>query len=170
MKPWPVFRGSSHLRRGLSAGSHAPRCPWFTHSLAPPPAPVLSPALCPDAALTTKPPSVQSPFARCWRYLHRGGVPRLLGRHCSSVLAHTDSCADPDWLSPTSVFTSFEESLQVATSPCCHQDLPDVISASPSRDAWTPTTTACRLHLPVASPATSAFPKRAMGRRAVRFH
>ena len=55
---------------------------------------------------------------------------RLLGRHCSSVLAHTDSCADPDWLSPTSVFASFEESLQVATSPCCHQDLPDVISAS----------------------------------------
>src|SRR5260370_24388056 len=66
-------------------------------------------------------------------------------------------------------FASLEKSLQVATSPCCHRDLPDVISASPSRDAWTPTTTACRLHLPAASPATSAFPKRAMGRRAVTF-
>src|SRR5260370_42243777 len=66
----------------------------------------LSPALCPAAALTMKPPSVQSPFARFWRYLHRGDVPRLLGRHYSSVLAHTDSCADPVWLSSTSVLAS----------------------------------------------------------------
>jgi hypothetical protein len=96
----------------------------------------LSPALSPTAALTTKPPSVQSPFAQCWRYLHWGDVPRLLGRHYSSVLAHTDSCADPMWLSPTSAIASFEKSLQVATSPCCHRDLPDVISANPSSDAW----------------------------------
>jgi hypothetical protein len=31
--------------------------------------------------------------------------------------------------------------LQVATSPCCQRDLPDVISANPSSDAWSPTTT-----------------------------
>src|SRR5262249_52161430 len=47
--------------------------------------------------------------------------------------------------------------------------LPDVISASPSQDAWAPTTTVCRLRLPVTSPATSAFPKRAIGRRTVTF-
>ena len=99
-----------------------------------------SPALCPAAALTTKPPSVQSPFARFWRYLHRGDVPRLLGRHYSSVIAHTDSCADPVWLSSTSAFASLETSLQVATSPCCHRDLPDVISANLSSDAWSLTT------------------------------
>jgi len=65
---------------------------------------------------------------------------RPLGRHYSSVFAHTDSCADPMWLSPTSAIASLEESLQVATSPCCHRDLPDVISASLSSDAWSPTT------------------------------
>jgi len=31
---------------------------------------------------------------------------------------------------------SFEESLQVATSPCCYRDYPDVISANLSSDAW----------------------------------
>ena len=49
--------------------------------------------------------------------------------------------------------------MQVATSPCCQRVLPDVISASPSQDARAPTTTACRVLLPVTSPATSAFPK-----------
>jgi len=44
-------------------------------------------------------------------------------------------------LSSPSVVASFEESTQVATSPCCQQDLPDVISANPSSDAWSPTTT-----------------------------
>ena len=53
---------------------------------------------------------------------------------------------------------SFEESVQVATRPCCHQDLPDVIPESLSRDAWASATTVCRLLLPVASSASSAFP------------
>ena len=35
----------------------------------------LSPALGPAAALTAKPPSVQSPFAQCRRYLYWGDVP-----------------------------------------------------------------------------------------------
>ena len=34
---------------------------------------------------------------------------------------------------------SFVESLQVATSPCCYRDSPDVISANPSPDAWSRT-------------------------------
>ena len=33
---------------------------------------------------------------------------------------------------------SFEKSPQVATSPCCRRDLPDVISANLSQDAWSP--------------------------------
>ena len=42
-----------------------------------------------------KPPSVQSPFARCPSWLHRGDVFRLLGRRYPSVLAPTGSCANP---------------------------------------------------------------------------
>ena len=33
------------------------------------------------------------------------------------------------------LLASFEKSLQVATSPCCYRDFPDVISANPSPDA-----------------------------------
>ena len=36
---------------------------------------------------------------------------------------------------------SFEKSSQVATSPCCYRDSPDVISANLSPDAWSPTPT-----------------------------
>ena len=43
-------------------------------------------------------------------------------------------------LSSPSALASFEESLQVATSPCCGRDLPDVISANPSLSAWAPVT------------------------------
>ena len=39
------------------------------------------------------------------------------------------------------LLTSFVESLQVASSPCCHRDSPDVISANLSPDAWSPTPT-----------------------------
>src|SRR4029077_5296212 len=39
---------------------------------------------------------------------------------------------------------SFEESLQVATSPCCRRDLPDVVSVNPSLGAWAPATAVSR--------------------------
>ena len=39
------------------------------------------------------------------------------------------------------LLASFEESSQVATSPCCYRDSPDVISANLSPDAWSPTPT-----------------------------
>src|SRR5215831_18682591 len=135
------------------------------------------PALCPATTLKTKPPSVQSPFAQSRHYLNRGDVFRLLGEHCSSVVAHMDSCANPFRLSSTSAFASLEKSLQVATSPCCQWDLPDVISANLSSDAWSLTTAGSRsafacffLHgiglpqqrkwvgLP-ASPANTIFPR-----------
>jgi hypothetical protein len=47
----------------------------------------------------------------------------------------TTSCEDI-----TSALASFQESLQVATSPYCWWDLPDVISANPSLSAWAPVT------------------------------
>jgi hypothetical protein len=49
-------------------------------------------------------------------------------------------------------------------SPRCIQLLPSVISADLSSDAWTPTTVAGRVHLPVSSPVTSAFPEFPLGR------
>jgi len=39
------------------------------------------------------------------------------------------------------LLASFVESSQVATSPCCYRDYPDVISANLSLDAWSPTPT-----------------------------
>ena len=39
------------------------------------------------------------------------------------------------------LLASVEESSQVATSPCCYRDYPDVISANLSPDAWSPTPT-----------------------------
>src|SRR5215471_18592624 len=56
---------------------------------------------------------------------------RLLGGHYSSVFAHTDSCANPSGSPLLQLLASFGESEQVATSPCCQRDLPDVISANP---------------------------------------
>jgi hypothetical protein len=52
-------------------------------------------ALCPTTTLKMEPPSAQSPFARCWYYLHQGDVNRLLRGHYSPVIALTDSFADP---------------------------------------------------------------------------
>lgn len=65
---------------------------------------------------------------------------RLLRGHYSPFIAPTDSFANPMRLSSTSAIASLEESLQVATSPCCRQDLPDDISANPSSDVWSPST------------------------------
>src|ERR1019366_6747838 len=59
----------------------------------------------------------------------------LRGRY-SSVIAPTDSFANPRWLFYPSALASSKKSLQVTTSPCCQWDLPDVISANLSPDAW----------------------------------
>ena len=53
-------------------------------------------------ALKIEPPSAQSPFARCWHYLHQGDVNRLLRGHYSPVMALTGSFVNPVRLSPTS--------------------------------------------------------------------
>jgi hypothetical protein len=63
---------------------------------------------------------------------------------------------------------SGSESLQVVTSPCWEEDLPDVISAHPSLRAWTPTPAARGVHLPVSSSTTSAFPPFGPGRRSAK--
>jgi hypothetical protein len=57
------------------------------------------------------------------------------------------------------------KSLQVAVSPCWEEDLPDVISAHPSLRAWTSTPAAPKVHMPVSSLRTAAFPPFGPGRR-----
>ena len=49
-------------------------------------------------------------------------------------------------------------SMPVAVSPGWEEDLPDVISASLSLRAWTPTPAARMVHVPVSSHTTAAFP------------
>src|SRR5712692_5749011 len=64
----------------------------------------------------------------------------------AALLDGTAKC--PESLCPMSVFphwgdvyaVSCKKSPQVASSPCCHRDLPDVISANLSSDAWSLTT------------------------------
>ena len=126
MKPWPIRRGPSRLRRGLSAGTHTPRPPWFACRLVPP-LRRLTPAQSPGTTSVMEPPSVQSPFAQLRRYLHRGDVFRPLGGSYPSVIARTDSCADPSGSPFLRLLASFEESVQVTTNPCYPRDLPDVI-------------------------------------------
>ncbi len=104
------------------------------------------------------PPSAQSPFARPRRYLGRERVLPALGARYHSFFAHTDSCASPKPSPPTSGLPYRVGSLQVAASPCWEMDLPDVISASLSLDAWICTPVPHKVLLPIASLVTSAFP------------
>jgi hypothetical protein len=55
--------------------------------------------------------------------------------------------------------------LGVAVSPCCAAVLPDAISADPSVRVWTPTPVAPKVHFPVSSLGTLAFPAFEPGRR-----
>jgi hypothetical protein len=107
-------------------------------------------------------PSTQSLFAQCRRYLHWGDVHRLLGERYPSLIAPADSFADPA-ISPRLQPWPRSRSLQVAISPCCCRDLPDVIlrilprlpAPLPRRSRW--------VRLPGSSPASSALPSHKMG-------
>ena len=64
-------------------------------------------------------PSAPLPDCRC--YLRQRDVTRLLRGRYSSVFAPMRTCANPVGSPLLRLFTSFEESLQVATSPCCRR-------------------------------------------------
>src|SRR5262247_4187484 len=87
-----------------------------------------------------------------------------VGGCCPACIAPTGSCASPppSWCLGGTLNT---RSLQVAVSPCWEEDLPDVISAHPSLRAWTSTPAAPKVHMPVSSLRTSAFPPFGPGRR-----
>jgi len=84
---------------------------------------------------------------------------RLLRRHYSPVIAPTSTSANPYGSPLLRLFPSFEESLQVAPSPCCRRDLPDVVSVNPSLGAWAPIPAVRGVHLPVSSSTSSACPR-----------
>lgn len=65
---------------------------------------------------------------------------------------------------PDFAFTLVSRSLQLGPPTAGSQDLPDVISANPSMDAWTPTPADSVVLLPVSSHQASAFPSLAQGR------
>jgi hypothetical protein len=92
-----------------------------------------------------------------------GGVFRLLGGRCPSFVAPTDSCANPAGLPRPSATASFQESSQVATSPCCPEDLPDVISANLSSDAWPSTTAVPQSALTCFFPCVIGLPLKGRG-------
>ena len=97
--PW-AYPSSARLKRWFAYTPSSVVCPQSRSTTCV----GLTPALSPTAALTMEPPSVQSPFAQFRRYRYWGVLHRLLRGHYSSVIAHTDSCANPIWLSPPSVF------------------------------------------------------------------
>ena len=137
-----------------------PVCEWFAHGFVPGPGCRLVCSVLSSRARACRRnrqvPRVPLPDAG--RYLHQGDVYRLLRGHYSPFLALTDSCANPVWLSPPSVC-----SLVRGVCAGCYQALLPPGSSrrypeSLSCDAWASATTVCRLLLPVASSASSAFP------------
>ena len=123
---------------------------WVVYA---PAVPGLPPASCPGQCgcyagfikpatpLTRKPPSVLSPFAQRWCYLHWRDVSAISSEgvtpRSSLVRAHVPLPLGSLLLRH---LASFEESLQVVLSPCCPRELPDVISENLSLDAGSRTT------------------------------
>ena len=100
----------------------------------------------------------ESPFAPLTCYISGSRVEHDLDQRYPALIARMGSCAKAG--SSVSLCRSSDpRSSQVAVSPCCIQLLPSVISADLSSDAWTPTAVADRVHLPVSSLVTSAFPQ-----------
>ena len=102
----------------------------------------------------------------------------LWGRHgTESPFASTGITRSPRYyglMRQTSILCaprsrSAAQSWQVAASPCWTKALPDVISAHPSRRAWTPTPAARVVPMPVSSHTTPAFPPLEQGRRSATF-
>jgi hypothetical protein len=105
-----------------------------------------------------EPPSAQSPFARLGRYLRRRGVTYPVGEHYPAVFATTGSRARPATSLRLGLKALNGWSLPVAVSPGWQRDVPDLISADPSPDAWTPTPAVPKVHVLVSSLRAAAFP------------
>lgn len=149
-------------RRSSSTDIHTPRPRWFTHDLVP-----ASKAGWTRRRVRGPPWDRQVPRAPL---LHAGVTAmQKTSRVSSRDITPTSSLLRahaPNRRPPTAFgIASCGRSLQVAVSPCCAAVLPDVISADPSLRVWTSTPAALRVHVPVTSPETMAFPQWRQGRR-----
>jgi hypothetical protein len=145
LKPWHFVHEPSPSSRGSSAGARTPRrrmvCSWLR------PWPWLR-LRC----------SVLSSRARACRRNHQ--VPRVPLPDVGVTFIRETCTASSEDITPRSslvrthapipcgsprlrLLASFVESSQVATSPCCYRDSPDVISANPSPDARAHTPAVC---------------------------
>ena len=101
----------------------------------------------------------QSPFARCWHYLHQGDVNRLLRGHYSPVIALTDSFVDPTrspllWPKPRS-----RGLCRLRPVPAAGGTLP-TLSLRILPGVPGPLSRRFRgVHMPVSSPTSSALPR-----------
>ena len=137
-RPWPIPSRPSHYRRSLSAGPHTPRtvlvCLLARHLLE-----HRFPGLNVPARVHLMPTMHREPLCpvrvlpiRGWRLPPpRKALP--FPHRSYGLMRQTDS------LPLASALASLRGSLQVAASPCWESVLPDVISASLSPGAWTPT-------------------------------
>jgi hypothetical protein len=159
-----ITREPSRTRRSLSADPHPP-LPMTVCSRASPcferrPPPALSPGTIPGTAKRPEPLCPEQALPAPARRLapSREALPSLPSSY--GLMRGTKS------LPPPSDSTSFGRSLRVAVSPRWEMALPDVISASPSLNAWACPAAAREVLLPVSSLTTSAFPtKPHVGRR-----
>ena len=164
MKPWHFFRRPSHFQRSLSAGTHTPRLLWFAHSLV--------------SVLTGLTPGTVSEnhagveTAKCPESLCHGssvtvavgGLAHLLGGHCPSFLAPTDSCANPIPLFSPSDLPRLRSLCRLCPDPAAGGIFPTLsLRILPGMPGPLPRRYRM-VHLPVSSPASSAFPKSRMGR------
>jgi hypothetical protein len=112
-----------------------------------------------------EPPKIQSPFARCRRYLHQGDMSCLLRGRYSSVIAHTDSCVHPLRLSSPSAIRPRSSSLcRLRSAPAASGMFPTL---SPGIFLRLPDPMPRRsheVHLPVSSFVSSAFPRSRVSR------
>jgi hypothetical protein len=117
-----------------------------------------------DVRVLLELPSAQSPFARARCYLGRRGLLDPVSRCYPAFIAPTGSCASPQ---PSPCLWSHLG--QRVCAGCCQPRLGGGpsrrYSAHLSLRAWTPTPAAPKVHMPVSSLRTSAFPPFGPGRR-----
>ena len=113
------------------------------------------------------PPESYQPGQRCYPGVTRTLLTEQVALLCPQALrsrrvTFSSGLLRPDVPVPMPLIHSawrlVDESLPFGPPTAAHRDLPDVISAHLSPDAWTPTPAVSVVHVPVSSPRASAFP------------
>jgi hypothetical protein len=158
LKPWPIRHEPSQLQRGLSAVRIRP-CLRGLPTASPHSGHGEIPALRPGTMLVVRPPGVLSPFASTAALpSSREAFKRFLREHYFSFVARTDSCANPSSLFSPSGVPLVREVFAGCTPPAASGIFPMLsLRILP----WMPGPLLRRyrkVHMPVSSLASSAFP------------